>query len=210
MVTFSDSMTLLFCLFVALFAFAKPGGQAYDQFIQAAGAGLNKQSMFQSPPGQGFFVSIETIVATSGMDMEGALESPMFKDLAIGGLRYYPDLDLKAVSEVPGSMLIRMPLDVLLDEKDALTPRGLEDLNAVVSLLDIKLCRVVIRSNPAGPLSDQERDSKAIKQAMVIQEYLSRQFSTGQEHVGFRVSNDVQLGKDPLPPGKCELSLLED
>lgn len=208
MLTYGDSVTLLLTFFVMLLTFSTPNEEDFGALARGLMAGARRPAIFPGEAGGDGMVEEERRLHQSRLDTEGAEKPPMNDEHPIRDLRKHCD-DV-AVSELPelkGALAIRIPTARLIDDKGYLADGGRQVLEQVIQLARGRPYSLVVRVHPAVGQTGEPPEMRSAKLAILITEYLLEQAPRACQDIG--LSDNLQLTGEALPPGTCEITLLE-
>ncbi len=208
MLTYGDSVTLLLTFFVMLLTFSTPNEEDFGVLARGIMQGARQPAIFPGSPGRDGLVEEERRLRQSRLDTEGAEKPPMAEESPIEDLRkHYEDIAVSELPDLKGALVIRLPAAELLDASGGLSESGTKVLNQVVQLARGQPYSLVVRASAGNDRAAVPAQRSSAELAILITEYLLRQAPRACEDIG--LSDNIQLTGEALPPGMCEITLLE-
>ncbi|MGD2174217.1 MAG: flagellar motor protein MotB [Candidatus Brocadiaceae bacterium] len=208
MLTYGDSVTLLLTFFVMLLTFSTPNKEDFQALAHGMMEGSRQLALFAGEPGAGKLTAEERRLEEARLDTEGAEKPPIEQGQPVDELRkHYEEVDISQLRSLKGAVVIRIPLKDLFGADATLSRRGQAILHQVIKMTRAKSYSIVVTARAGEDTPQQQRELRSVGFAVQVTAHLRKHVADTCRDVG--LSDNIQLVEKPLPPGTCEIVMLE-
>ncbi len=208
MVTYGDTVTLLLTFFVLLLTFSTPNTEDYGELSRGLLEGSQLMGLSTGSANEDGLAPQDEAPLASKLDDSGAETPPTSEDVPLKDLtHYYEDIDVSTLDELRGAQQVRIPLAALFEGGSELRANGRKILDHIAKMTRSRAYSVVVRARAAEEGPTAEGQARSVALGLRVVAYLRARAGDACPDIG--LSDNVELSRPPLPPGHCDVILLE-